>query len=244
MSGFGRADLHIHTNASDGRPSPGEVVDFVVGHTNLDLIAITDHDTIDGALVAADLGLARGLPVIIGEEVSSREGHILGLFLQRPIKPGLSAQATVDAIHAQGGLAIAAHPFWRTTPNKSGSRPAHGVGWKGAELDLDAIEIENSTPGLGLANLVARRFCAGTSLPPVGGSDAHIASAIGRAATSFPGRTVADLQQAILAGTTGAERHRYDPATLLRYAAWGINLQLSPARYQAAAPELGREGFL
>jgi len=76
------------------------------------VIAITDHDTIEGALRAADLAASRpdGPAVIVGEEVSSLQGHILGLFLEKRVRPGMSAAATLEAIHDQAGVAVAAHP--------------------------------------------------------------------------------------------------------------------------------------
>ena len=78
MKVLGRADLHMHTTFSDGWPSPTQLVDHVIRHTDLDVIAVTDHDTIEGALRAADrAGSRRRLQVIVGEEVSSRDGHIL-----------------------------------------------------------------------------------------------------------------------------------------------------------------------
>src|SRR5262245_7238616 len=95
-----RADLHMHTNHSDGWPSPAELVAHVTSRTDLRVIAVTDHDTIEGALRAADLASKIGkVEVIVGEEVSSRDGHILGLFLERRVKAGMSAAATLHAIH-------------------------------------------------------------------------------------------------------------------------------------------------
>src|SRR5207302_1941605 len=83
----------------------------------------------EGALRAADhaAGLSSRLQVVIGEEVSSRDGHIVGLFVERRIRPGMSAAATVDAIHDQGGVAVAVHPFWRTQ-RRVRNGPVHGVG--------------------------------------------------------------------------------------------------------------------
>src|SRR6266851_2273755 len=108
MPSWGRADLHTHTNASDGWPTPSELVDHAARRARLDVIAVTDHDTIEGALRAAEHAAKRSrLQVIVGEEVSSRDGHIVGLFLERAVKPGLSAAATVHAIHEQGGIAVA-----------------------------------------------------------------------------------------------------------------------------------------
>ena len=220
----GRADLHMHTSASDGWPSPQQLVDHA-RQTSLDLIAVTDHDTIDGALRAAEHASKRsGLEVIVGEEVSSRDGHIVALFLERRIKPGLSAAATVHAIHDQGGLAIAAHPFWRTQ-RRAKTGPIHGVGWLAAELDFDAIEVENGTPGFYVFNQLAHRLRVGLGAAETGSSDAHILDAVGRAFTEFPGRTPEALRTAIETRTTVARRLRYRAMGLMRYAAWGLNHQ-------------------
>jgi predicted metal-dependent phosphoesterase TrpH len=225
MTVRGLADLHLHTSYSDGWPSPAQVVDHVTLETDLGVIAVTDHDTIEGALRAADHSARTGgVPVIIGEEVSSRQGHILGIFLERRVRPGLSAAATGDEIHRQGGLAIAAHPFWRTRrmADRFGGQ-VHGIGWLAADLDFDAVEVDNSTPGLGLANILARRLADGAGFACVGGSDAHILEAIGRSATSFQGRTPRALRSAIEKGRVSPVRSRYQVSALLRYAAWGLN---------------------
>jgi hypothetical protein len=217
----------MHTNFSDGWPSPADLVDHVVGNTGLNVIAVTDHDTIEGALRARELAAERQrkLEVIVGEEVSSRDGHILALFLERRVRPGMSAAATVHAIHDQGGVAVAAHPFWRTARQVRTGGKVHGVGWLAAELDFDAIEVENATPGFFVFNQLAHRMNLGLGAPELGSSDAHILDAIGRAFTEFPGRTAEDLRRAIDAGDTEAGRLRYRAVGLMRYAAWGFNHQ-------------------
>jgi predicted metal-dependent phosphoesterase TrpH len=218
----GRADLHMHTSFSDGWPSPLELVDYARA-TAMDVIAVTDHDTIEGALRACDHAAGRSkLQVIVGEEVSSRDGHIVGLFLERRIRPGMSGAATVHAIHDQGGIAIAVHPFWRTQRSSRGG-PVHGVGWLAAELPFDAIEVENATPGFYFFNHLARRLNLGLGCSEVGGSDAHILDAVGRAYTQFPGKTPKALRAAIEEGKTVAGRRRYRAMGLMRYAAWGLN---------------------
>ncbi|HKV89228.1 MAG TPA: PHP domain-containing protein [Candidatus Dormibacteraeota bacterium] len=222
MPARGRADLHMHTTASDGWPEPHELVDYARA-TRLDVIAVTDHDTIEGALRAADHAARRSrLQVVVGEEISSRNGHIVGLFLEKRIRPGMSAATTVEAIHEQGGLAVAVHPFWRTE-RRARARVVHGVGWLAAELDFDAIEVENATPGFYVFNQLARRLNVGLGSAEVGGSDAHILDAVGRAYTEFSGRTPNALREAILAGDTVARRERYRAVGLMRYAAWGLN---------------------
>jgi predicted metal-dependent phosphoesterase TrpH len=220
----------MHTTASDGWPSPHELVDqaHAVG---LDVIAVTDHDTIEGALRAAEHAARRSKPhVIVGEEISSREGHIVGLFIERRIQPGMSAAATVHAIHEHGGLAVAVHPFWRYQ-RRTAAAPVHGVGWLAAELDFDAIEVENATPGFYVFNQLARRLNMGLGSAEVGSSDAHILDALGRAYTEFAGKSPLALRAAIESATTLARRRRYRAVGLMRYAAWGFNHQ----RHAAAA---------
>lgn len=189
------------------------------------MIAVTDHDTIEGALRAADHAAKRGrIEVVIGEEVSSRDGHIIGLFLERRVKPGMSAAATVHSIHEQGGLALAAHPFWRTA-RQVRTGPVHGVGWLAADLDFDGVEVENATPGFYVFNQLAHRLNLGLGAAELGCSDAHIVDAVGRAFTEFPGTTAEALRTAIENGITHAGRRRYQAVGLMRYAAWGLNHQ-------------------
>jgi len=214
----------MHTSASDGWPTPEELVEHVC-RLPLDVIAVTDHDTIEGALRAAERATRRSrLQVIVGEEVSSNDGHIVGLFLQRRVRPGMSAAATIHEIHEQGGIAIAAHPFWRTQ-RQVRSGPVHGVGWLAAELDFDAIEVENATPGFYVFNQLAHRLSVGLGAAEVGCSDGHILDAVGRAFTEFPGKSPAALRQAIASRSTVARRRRYQAVGLVRYAAWGFNHQ-------------------
>jgi predicted metal-dependent phosphoesterase TrpH len=213
----------MHTTSSDGWPTPHELVDHAARRARLDVIAVTDHDTIEGALRAREYAAKRArFQVIVGEEVSSRDGHIVALFLERRVRPGMSAAATVHAIHDQGGLAIAAHPFWRTQ-RRTRTGLVHGVGWLAAELDFDAIEVENATPGFYLFNQLAHRLNLGLGAAELGCSDAHILDAVGRAFTEFPGRSPKALRTAIEAGTTAAGRQRYRALGLMRYAAWGLN---------------------
>ncbi len=225
MAAVGRADLHMHTTVSDGWPTPKELVDHAARRAKLDVIAVTDHDTIEGALRAQEHAAKRAkFRVIVGEEVSSRDGHIVALFLERRVKPGMSAAATLDAIHDQGGLALAVHPFWRTQ-RRTRTGPVHGVGWLAAELDFDAVEVENATPGFYLVNQLAHRLNLGLGAAEIGSSDAHILDAVGRAFTEFPGKTPEALRAAVESATTVARRRRYRPVGLVRYAAWGLNHQ-------------------
>ncbi len=104
-----KIDLHTHSEASkDGGISPEQYAK-VLQDEILDCIAITDHDRIDFAL-----GMQKALGpenIIVGQEITTTQGEIIGLFLKEPVEPGLNAQNTIDAIKAQGGLVYIPHPF-------------------------------------------------------------------------------------------------------------------------------------
>ncbi len=220
----GTADLHVHTHHSDGQDSPAEVVQWA-GRVGLDVVAITDHDVIDGALIASEIRRREpsGPEIIVGEEVSSRDGHILGLYLTRLVPPGMSAKETIAAIHEQDGVAIAAHPYWRTSATDHMGR-LYGLGDAIADLDLDAVEVINGgfTPSMIGANRRAGWVTEALGRTPVGGSDAHVKHALGWGHTRFTGRTAEELRRAIDTGKTQAGRSRIDPVGVRRYATWSL----------------------
>jgi predicted metal-dependent phosphoesterase TrpH len=200
---LGRADLHIHTLASDGTSGVLEILDHVERAAELDVIAITDHERIDAAVAARAIARDRGLhvSVIVGEEVTTLGGHLLALFIERPIKPLRSLRSSIAEIHDQGGLAIPAHPLVpyplcaqgfvlrRLLDDDERYRP-------------DGLETLNPTTlGRPWHGRVVR-FADEHGLAKVGNSDAHAASAVGAAWSTFPGRTTDDLRAAILGRTT------------------------------------------
>jgi predicted metal-dependent phosphoesterase TrpH len=201
---LGRADLHVHSLASDGVDGIPAILEFVERSTDLDVIAITDHERIDAAVAARTMArdLGHRAEVIVGEEVSTRGGHLLALFLTERVRPLRSLRTTIAEIHEQGGLAIPAHPL---VPY-----PLCAQGWvlRGLIRDPDprvrpdAIETFNPTMlGRPWHGRVVG-FAEEHGLPAVGNSDAHQAVAIGTGWSTFPGRTADDLRAAILAGTT------------------------------------------
>src|SRR3954452_14907232 len=193
-----KADLHLHTTASDGAATVPELLAQVAQSPDMRLIAITDHDSIAGARQAAQLAPQFGVEVIIGEEVSTTEGHLLALFIDTLLPPGRPAAETIAAIHAQGGLAIAPHPFDRSVPSLGRNGLEH-AGW-----DFDAIEGFNA----GViwwqrgANRAAQRAAASRDLPVVGGSDAHALASVGLGYTRLPGTSANDLYRSIQTGQT------------------------------------------
>ncbi len=216
--GYSSADLHVHTTASDGTASPAEILEWASEATDLAVVAICDHNTNEGALEAAAMAHRYRVDVIVGQEVESSQGHILGLWTPEIVAPGMSAAETVDAIHRQGGLAIAAHPYAPRWWHKHGL--CRGETEVYDTVPFDGVEVANSTPLLFLANVHARtywhrnkdRLCA------TGGSDAHMHTVVGTSRTYFPGSTVEDLRSALEARTTQGWGPSFQPLRAYRYA--------------------------
>ena len=116
---LGKADMHLHTLYSDGTVSVGALLDHVEAETDLDVIAITDHERIDGALRAREMHAAGrySFELVVGEEITTRRGHVLALFITERIPALRPLAETLERIHDQGGIAIAAHPMAPLTPS-------------------------------------------------------------------------------------------------------------------------------
>ncbi len=201
---WSKADLHIHTRLSDGGPSPLQVVEHVLRHTALAAIAITDHDRIDGGLRVRGLAEYYGLQVIVGEEVGTADGHLLALFIQERLAPGRPIERTIDEVHAQGGLAVVAHPFDVISSSLLGR---HCRPWSEealARLPVDGIEVLNGSLVRHVANVRATNLARRLGFTALGGSDAHHLAVVGQAYTCYAGHTAEDLRRAIVDGTTWA----------------------------------------
>ena len=198
---YSKADTHIHTTYSDGFASPEDTIDLIVKETDLRVVAITDHDTAEGAFVAHEYAqrYVGQLEVIIGQEVTTNDGDVLALYIHETLPKFRTAEAAIDAIHGQGGLAIAAHPFsyWLTF------KQMQGLATRIFDLPLDGIEARNGFP----TNLIGNTLTTwlnrtkGQHLPELGGSDSHVPYTIGQPCTVFPGHTAADYRLAIETGT-------------------------------------------
>lgn len=203
----GKADMHLHSLYSDGTASVADILEHVERHTDLDVIAITDHERIDGALRAVERH-ADGdysFDLVVGEEVTTRSGHVLALFITERLPALRPLGETLRAIHEQGGIAIAAHPL-APIPLSVGARslrrtrddPTPGV-------HFDAIEIFNpSYAGRVRASARERLNRRELHLPEVGNSDAHVLAGIGTGFTLFAGHGAAGYRAAVLAGTVRA----------------------------------------
>ena len=193
---MGRADLHCHTYLSGinkylGIPYPEsvtpheEMVDAAI-KKNFDVLCITDHDNIEGAYRGQHYAVDKNLDieVVVGEEITTSDGELLGLFIQEYIKPGLTAEETIDCIRDQGGLAVAPHPYSYHCPS---------LGEKIRMLNLDGIEILNGFHRDPYVNKLADKFFETAPVSKTGGSDAHSRWMLGTAYTEFTGKTADDL---------------------------------------------------
>ena len=204
------ADLHIHTTYSDGTATVPDVLARAAA-ANVQVIAITDHDTIAGALEARQLAQEFGVEVIVGEEVSTADGHVLALFIEDVLPAGRPAGETIAAVHAQGGLCVAPHPYdWAVVSlGRFGFRERCSADWR-----FDAVEAFNAGlawPRSG-ANTHAQHVALELGLPAVGGSDAHSLATIGTGVTRFAGTSADDLYHAIQGGHVAWRGHTWTVA--------------------------------
>jgi hypothetical protein len=165
-----RIDLHLHSRYShDGQSTLQELIDRCA-ECGLDRIALTDHNTVEGALALAEI--APDL-AIVGEEAKTREGEVIGLFISRRIPPYMRAEDVMDMIHEMGGLTYVPHPLDRHRSNFTAERVV--------ELAdrIDIIETYNAwcEPA---ENQAAARLAVELEKVSATGSDAHAASELGR----------------------------------------------------------------
>lgn len=198
---MGKADLHLHTSHSDGMALVGELLTHVQERTDLDVIAVTDHDSLRGALDARERW-ARGsyrFEVVPGMEVTTIEGHLLALFIEEPVPCLRGVEETVQAVHRLGGLCIVPHPFTWLTRSMGLRHIRRVLASKRDGVHFDGIEVTNGTPAGGIGAAKAKALNSSEfRMAEIGGSDAHFLPCIGAGYTEFEGRTAADLRQAIL----------------------------------------------
>jgi predicted metal-dependent phosphoesterase TrpH len=190
-------DLHCHTSASfDSLAAPRSVVRAAASR-GLTHLAITDHDKIDGALEARQIAgrEAPGLTIIVGQEIRTRNGDLIGVFLERPIASGLAAVEAIEEVRAQGGLVGIPHPFDRYRGSLLASGEMDGI----ASL-VDWVESHNARIMVGDGNRRAAEFAASHDLPGIAVSDAHSVLEVGVAYVAVDGDpSTADGLRAALA---------------------------------------------
>jgi predicted metal-dependent phosphoesterase TrpH len=169
-----RVDLHTHTMWSgDSTTTPDEFAS-AVADSGLDVVCITDHNAIAGALELRDRLDAR---VVVGEELRTAAGEIIGLFLTERIPQGAGPLEAARAIRAQGGVVYIPHPFDPMRRNLS-----EAALYELAEADLiDAVEVLNAKTSLPSLNRRAAEFADEFGIVAGAGSDGHVPDALGAA---------------------------------------------------------------
>src|SRR5213596_3348977 len=190
--------MHTHCEASpDSRTKIADQA-RAIQSAGLDVVCATVHNTILGALRLREI--ADGFRVVVGEEISSRDGEIIGLFLEKAIARDLSAEETIARIHDQGGLVSVPHPFSRNRRFHLRRSVLERV-----YKDIDCIEVFNAREAFTQDNLRAAAFATDREIPGAVGSDAHRAAEIGRAwveVEDFAGRDdfIAALREGSVVG--------------------------------------------
>jgi predicted metal-dependent phosphoesterase TrpH len=198
-----RIDLHVHTRHSHDSAAPVDSVLQRCRDSGLGLVAVTDHDNIRGGLEAREK--SNGFPVIVGEEIKTAEGDVIGLFLEDPVPPRLTPLETVKRVKGQGGLVGVPHPFDRVRPTAMGRRALLEIlPW------VDFLEGYNAHTLLSRDNRRGVDFAEEYTVPVVACSDSHSALELGRTYTGVPGEeldgTPAGLMRAIRSGVCVGQR--------------------------------------
>lgn len=195
-----RCEMHCHTFKSACAGLKFKTIIRECKKKQIQAIAITDHNDITGALEFAELAPPE-LTVIIGEEIKSKHGEVIGLFIKENIQPNLSLRETMERIKMQGGLVNVPHPFDGLRKN------AVDIDELEKNVDLiDMLEVFNSRICFNRANRLAIRFASRFGILPVCGSDAHFGIEIGKSIlTIAPFTTATDfkknLNSAVIQGT-------------------------------------------
>jgi predicted metal-dependent phosphoesterase TrpH len=203
--GFAKADYHIHTSIGDAVCSPEEIVDHVEKNTDLKVIAITDHDQIKGGIAAREYALKKKykIDVIVGEEVSTLKGHLIGLFMKKRIRRYTGLIDTIKEMHSQGAIVIVPHPLSYLTTSVGEMAFRKVMEHKDDDVYFDAVELINPAIAGRVTDPKAIKLNNSYwKLPATGGSDSHSLDNIGDAYTIFKGKTEQDFKKAILSGKT------------------------------------------
>ena len=221
---MGLADLHMHTIYSYDGTATVPAVLRRAHEIGLDVIAITDHDEIGGALEAVKLASHYGVEVIPGIEITTAEGDLLALFITEKVNAGLPVIETILKVRELGGVCIAPHPMAGGMGMKSLNAISILKALRVPEVaeTLIGIETYNGTAIDRVSNHYARIFANGLDIAQTGSSDAHVLEAIGIGATEFPGKTAADFRSALRSGETKFRKQK-EWSTFKILGSWATN---------------------
>ncbi len=192
---MGTADLHIHSTYSRDATTTVRAILKQASDVHLDVIAVTDHDEIRGALEACKLAYQYGVEVIPGAEISTKQGHLVALFIEELPPAGQSLIDTLIFIGKIGGIAIAPHPFNGLPHSLSMEAVVGALTNPRVKAVLKGMETHNM--GTQAFDSTAQKLSIYLPLAKIASSDAHVYWAIGAGRTSFDGKTAQDLRIAI-----------------------------------------------
>ena len=235
------ADFHIHTRFSRDSILTEEKFIKVAIERGLTHVAITNHNNVEGAIAVrdkvAELGLSDQLTVIPGEEVSTADGEVVGIFLTKTIPRGLSANETADEIHRQGGLVSIPHPFdpFRGSHIKEG--PLRNLADVGK---IDMLEIFNCRVTFQRHNEEAAEFAKRYGIPGIAASDSHSSFEVAMAFNAMPAFDTADeLRASLQENEWHASRSSVFIHATTRWAVWKNMFDSWRGKRTAAGPILG-----
>ncbi|MEP6470067.1 MAG: PHP domain-containing protein [Chloroflexota bacterium] len=237
------ADFHVHTRFSRDSILAEEKFIRIALERGLTHVAVTNHNNVEGAVAVrdkvAELGLADRLTVILGEEVSTADGEVVGLFLERTIPRGLSADETADAIHQQGGLVSIPHPYDPFRQSHIREAPLLALLDAGK---VDMIEIFNSRVTLHRHNLRAAELAARYGVPGIACSDSHSSFEIAMSFNALPAfATALELRSALPDNEWHGSRSTVLIHLTTRWAVWSNIVRGWLGGETATAPVLGPE---
>jgi hypothetical protein len=237
------ADFHVHNRFSRDSILSEDKFIRVAMERGLTHVAVTNHNNVEGAIAvrdrAAALGVDEQLTVILGEEVSTSDGEVVGLFLERTIPRGLTADQTADEIHAQGGLVSIPHPFDPFRASHIRRAPLEALAAAGK---IDMIEVFNSRVTFARHNQEAAEFAARHAIPGIACSDSHSAFEVAMSFNALPAFTTADeLREGLAENEWHGSRSTVLIHLTTRWAVWSNIVRGWLGRDTATAPVLGPE---
>jgi predicted metal-dependent phosphoesterase TrpH len=235
------ADFHIHTRFSRDSILTEETFITKAIERGLTHVAVTNHNNVEGAIAVRDkvaqMGLTDQLTVILGEEVSTADGEVVGMFLTTTIPRGLSANETADEIHRQGGLVSVPHPFDPLRGSHIREGPLRNLAEVGK---IDMLEIFNCRVTFQRHNQEAAEFAHRYGIPGVAASDSHSSFEIAMASNALPAfETAEELKAGLPQNDWHATRSTVFIHATTRWAVWKNMFDAWLGRRTATGPILG-----
>lgn len=219
---MGFADLHLHSIYSQDGSCSIETILMQAERRQLDVIAITDHNSISGVEEALSKAKKYNIQVIPAIEISTSDGHLLAYEVTKPVIRGLSLQESVLQVHAMNGFCIIPHP--QVLGNDAIRLEVLNKALKNPIIAETILGIEMINGGLFRRNSLTAGMAEKLNLAPIGSSDGHNIDSVGRVVTHFEGTTIQELKNNLYQRTTRADWHHrtFDPIFFAEHMSYRI----------------------